>query len=246
MIKRLLKSFVYLSMILFLSTSVFSAIEVFSTYNTNLKINSDETIDVSKHIELQNIHVVGIVPGRIEFKIGKVVEGSVSNMEVSNISVIDRHGQPIKYQLFETPENTVIAVDIFLPLLPGFKYVIDLDYTVSYESSGLLFKNLQFPILEDTSIDVIEGKFDLEIPEGYSFTFLDIGGQEVDLNKSKASWSVNKNSPSFGIVEYSYVPIKIGDLKGSYVFWILINIVLLLILAFEISRGIKKLKKGKH
>jgi len=231
------------SIILFLSSSAFSAVEVFSTYNTKIKINTDETIDVSKHIELQNVHVVGIVPGRIEFKIGKNVDGSVSEMIVSDIKITDRYGNDINYQIFETPKETVIALDIFLPLLPGFRYPINLDYTITYESSGLLFKNIEFPINEDTSIDIVQGTFELEIPEGYSFTYLDIATNNISIEDNVATWKIDKNSPSSGRIEYSYVPINIGGMKGSYVFWILINLLLLAILAVEISRGIKKLKK---
>jgi len=47
------------------------------------------------------------------------------------------------------------------------------------------------------------------------------------------------NSVSF---EYSYLPIMIGNLKGSYVFWIAINIILLLILVYEIKKEIKRIR----
>jgi hypothetical protein len=229
-------------LILFLSTSVFGAVEKFSQYDTKIKINSDDTIDVSKNIELQNIHIVGIVPGRVEFKIGKKIEGSSSQINLDSYTIKDRYGSEIKSQLFETENNAIIAIDIFMPLLPGFKYLIDLDYTLSYDSSGLLFKSLEFPIKEDSSIEIDKGVFSIELPESKSFTYLNIPQTNFTKTKHVATWDINEQSPRVGIVEYSSIPIYIKDIKGSFIFWISINLILLLVLSFEIYRGIKRMK----
>lgn len=229
--------------IMFLTSTAFGAIEIFSQYDTKIKINSDDTIDISKDITLQNIHIVGIVPGRVEFKIGKVVQGSSSQIKLESYTIKDKHGNPIQSQLFETETDVIIAIDIYLPLLPGFKYPIDLDYTLSYDSSGILFKSLEFPIREDTSIEIRQGTFSLEIPESKSFTYLEIYDTDVTINNSIATWDIDSKSPSTGIVEYSSVPIYYGGIQGSILFWMIINILLLIILVIEIVRGIRKMKK---
>jgi hypothetical protein len=236
---RILISF---CLILFLSTNTFGAVEKFSQYNTKIKINLDDTIDVSKNIELQNIHIVGIVPGRVEFKIGKNIKGSSSQINLDSYTIKDRYGAEIKSQLFETENDVVIAIDIFMPLLPGFKYLINLDYTLSYDSSGLLFKSLEFPIKEDSSIKIDKGVFSIELPKSKSFTYLNIPQTNFTIIENVATWNINEQSPSVGIVEYSSVPIYIKNFKGSFVFWISINLLLLLVLVFEIYRGIKRMK----
>ena len=86
----------------FFVSNVFSAVEVFTKYDTTVSINANETIDVHKSMRLRNIHVVGIVPGRIEFKIPRISEDSVSEISLSNFKVVDRYGNNIKSQVFET------------------------------------------------------------------------------------------------------------------------------------------------
>jgi hypothetical protein len=240
---NIVRTLITFCLILFLSSSTFAAVERFSQYDTKIKINSDDTIDVSKDISLQNTHIVGIVPGRVEFKIGKKIEGSSSNINLDSYTIKDRYGKEIKSLLFETETEAVIAIDIFMPLLPGFKYIIDLDYTLSYDSSGLLFKSLEFPIKEDSSIDIEQGLFTLELPESKSFTYLLIENTNISINQNIATWDISEESPSTGVVEYSSIPIHIRDVKGSFIFWISINLLLLMILAFEIYRGIKRLKR---
>lgn len=237
-----LKLFVNLFLILFFTTSTFAAVEIFSTFDTKIKINNDETIDITKHIVLQNTHIVGIVPGRIEFKISKDVEGSVSELNLDSFKAVDRYGNDIKSQILETPKQTIIALDIFQPLLPGFQYIIDLDYKISYESSGLLFKNLQLPIKEDTSIEIIKGKFEIQLPNGKHFTYFSLSDINKTIENNTLSFNIDGKSPASAVVEYSPIPIFIDGLKGSYMFWLSINLILLMILAFEIIRGIKKLE----
>ena len=67
---------------LFFINSIFGAVEVFSKYDTHLTINNDNTIEVNKSLSLKNVYDVGIVPGQIEFKIGKGTEGSIANIMI--------------------------------------------------------------------------------------------------------------------------------------------------------------------
>jgi hypothetical protein len=244
---KIVRIFFIFCLILFSTTFAFGAVQKFSQYDTKIKINSDDTLDVSKDISLQNTHIVGIVPGRVEFKIGKKIEGSSSNINLDSYTIKDRYGKDIKSQLFETDDEAVIAIDIFMPLLPGFKYLIDLDYTLSYDSSGLLFKSLEFPIKEDSSIELDTGTFTLELPESKSFTYIRAENTNISINENIATWDITEQSPLTGVVEYSSVPIYFGGVKGSFMFWISINVILLVILGIEIFRGIARMKREeKH
>ena len=221
--KIIITTLLFLSFIL----NSYSAVEEFSRYDTKISINSDNTIDVHKMIRLQNIHSVGIVPGRIEFSIGKEVEGSVSDVTLENFVVVDRFGKEYKHQIFETPKESRIAIDIFTPLLPGFEHVINLSYTISYEDSGLFFKNLQVPIKEESNINIRAGSVELTIPKGKYFTYISDIPESSVVEDNVAKWTIDENSPGAVKLEYSWLPIKSGGFKGSYVFWIIINIILI-------------------
>lgn len=233
---RLLKAFVFVLLCFIFVSSGYSAVEIFTKYDTTVSIHSNESMDVHKSMRLRNIHVVGIVPGRIEFKIPKIADGSVSEVKLENFRALDRYGNPIKSQVFETKNTTVIALDIFTPLLPGFEYVIDMYYTLSYDSSGLFFKNLEVPLKDESSVEIQKGTFNLQLPDNYHFTYISFKDNNTILEGNTVTWNVDRSAPDSVRMEYSYIPVKIGNMKGSYVFWILINIVLLLILTFEIRK----------
>ena len=233
------------SLLIGLMSSTFAAVEVFSQYDTDIVINKDKTIDVTKNIRLRNVHSVGIVPGRVEFSIGKKAKGSVSKITVQNISALDRYGNKYPLQVFETADETRIAIDIFTPLLPGFEHIINLKYTIAYEDSGLFFKNLQIPLREDTSITIQRGEVSITLPEGRHFTYIsDLPNSSV-VEGNVAKWQINSASPGSVKIEYSALPIKLPGFKGSYVFWILINVVLLSILAREVRSELRKYRKKR-
>lgn len=227
--------------ILFFSSSVFSAVEVFSNYDTVLKVTSDNNILINKSLTLKNVYDVGIVPGQIEFKIGKGVDGSVGNIDIENIKAFDSFGNEIKAKLRNTKEYSIIVLDVYYPLLPGFEYEFNLIYSMSYEPGGIFFKSLQIPLREST-IPIQNGKFKVILPNNYHFTYLSTSGMNSTINKGSATWNIKDDLPKSVVFEYSYLPVKFGDLKGSYVFWITVNIILLLILVFEVRREINRVK----
>ncbi len=221
--------------------SVYSSVEVFSEYKTILKVNNDNTIEINKTLKLKNVYDVGIVPGQIEFKVGKGIDGSVGNIEVKNVKAVDRFGNVIKSQVRNTNEYSIIILDVYYPLLPGFEYEFNLFYSMAYEPGGIFFKSLQIPIREST-IPIEKGEFQVILPENYHFTYLGAENSEAKIEENVASWSIKDNMPNSVTFEYSYLPIKIGNMKGSYIFWILINVILLLILIFEIRKEIKRVR----
>ena len=142
--------------------------------------------------------------------------------------------------------NTVIALDIFTPLLPGFEYIIEMDYTLAYDSSGLFFKNLEIPIKDENSVEVQNSIFTLKLPENYHYTYLSYTTDDTLIEGNEVTWDVDNYAPSSVRVEYSYLPVRIGNMKGSYVFWIVINIILLLILTYEIRKEVKRVREWRE
>lgn len=238
---RIIKTFLGIVLVILCANTVFSSVEVFSDYNTVLKVNSDNTIEINKTLKLKNVYDVGIVPGQIEFKVGKGVDGSAKNLEISDVKAVDRFGNNIKTQLRNTNDFSVIILDVYYPLLPGFEYEFNLYYKVAYEPGGIFFKSLQIPLREST-IPIEKGDFTVILPENYHFTYLGSETQNATITGNVANWKIKDNMPNSVTFEYSYIPIKIGNFKGSYVFWILINIVLLLILIFEIRKEIMRVR----
>lgn len=221
--------------------SAYSNVEVFSRYDTLLSVNTDNTIEVNKSLSLKNVYNVGIVPGQIEFKIGKGIDGSIANIEVVEVAAVDRFGTEIKTQVRETKDFSVIILDVYYPLLPGFEYDFDLYYKLAYQPGGLFFKSLQIPLREST-IPIEQGHFNVQLPNNYHFTFLDTEGKEANIEGNFASWEIKDNFPKSVAFEYSYLPVRIGSFKGSYVFWISVNIILLVFLVYEIRKEIRRIR----
>lgn len=236
------KVFFAIFLIVFNITLVYSSVEVFSNYDTILIINNDNTININRSLTLKNVYDVGIVPGQIEFKVAKGVDGSVDNLVIMNVSAVDKFGKEIKTQVREMQDYSVIILDVYYPLLPGFEYEFDLNYKLSYKPGGIFFKSLNIPIREST-IPIEKGKFEVVLPESYHFTYFgkDDGGVEVEGNV--ANWEIKDNYPKSIVFEYSYLPIKFRNFKGSYTFWITVNLLLLLVLFFEVKKEIKKVKE---
>ncbi len=230
----------FLASLVILSTS-YASVEVFSDYSTTLKVNDDDTLEVNKSLTLKNVYDVGIVPGQIEFKIAKGTEGSLGNIEIIDVEAYDSYGKEIKSQIRQSKDFSVIILDVYYPLLPGFEYKFNLYYKLSYDPGGIFFKSLQIPLREST-IPIEKGDFNVVLPESYYFTYLESEGTTGEINNNKATWEIKDNTPSSILFEYSYIPIKVGDYQGSYVFWILINIVLIIFLVIEIRRELKRIK----
>ncbi len=229
--------------ILAVSNFVYSAVEVFSDYDTTLTVNNDNTIDVNKTLTIKNVYDVGIVPGQIEFKIAKGIDGSISNLEIIGVSANDMFGKSINTQVRSTEQFSVIILDIYYPLLPGFEYTFDLNYKLSYSPGGIFFKSLQIPLREST-IPIQSGEFKIILPDNYHFTYLGTGDEdlEVYVDGNEAMWDIKDNLPKSIVFEYSYLPISIGNFKGSYIFWITINVILLVFLFFEVRKEIRKVR----
>lgn len=227
--------------VFFISNS-FGVVEVFSQYDTKISVSKNYTIDVEKNIMLKNVHDVGIVPGQIEFKIEYPNDKIV---ELISYLVTDRYGNEIRSSTYKKGDSTYIVLDIFMPVLPGFEYKINLKYTLSYESSGFFFKTFQVPLKENTKIPIEKGIVEVSIPENYYITYIGFEDENTVIDERTITWQIeNEKIPNSVTLEYSYLPVGFGGIRGSLIFWLTINIVLIIILVLEILKETKKLKNN--
>lgn len=220
--------------------SVYSAVEVFSDYDTTIKIESDNKINVNKHIILRNIHTVGIVPGQLEFKVDLGDSDDLVFLQ-DTLKITNQYGNEISYKIFNSGTEYVIVLNIIQPLLPGFEYTINIDYDLQFNTKGFLFKSLMVPLKENLTVPIWGGDFILELPENRYFTYVDFSNY-TKLDDRSISISLDDKTPATLGFEYSFIPINVFDMRGSYVFWVVINMILIIILFFEIRREVKRLK----
>lgn len=237
--KFILLIFVYL---IVLNSSYSFSVEQFTKYDTTIIINEDDTITVEKIINLRNIHTVGIIPGQFEFQLNSA---SGNPLDIISYDVLDRYNNKISSQLIETKDKTAIILNLITPILPGFEQVIKLSYKIKYEPSGIFFKRVEMPLKESTRVPILDGEVRIEIPSGKSFTYISNSNQNVSVDSNSATFLVDQNSPSTLEIEYSFLPLRVGNIPGSLLFWTIINIILILILAYEVKREVEKIKKRR-
>ncbi len=239
----MIRKLVIFFFMLMLASTVFSyEVEQFTNYDSTITILEDNRIKIEKQISIRNIHDAGIIPGQVEFKIFNA--DSNQPLTIVEYSAINRYGEDIRSKLFTTSDYTSIILDIFQPILPGFEYDITLSYVIEYEPSGIFFKRVEIPLKENTRVPILEGDVLIEIPQGRYFTYLSYEHENTSFVENQAAFSLEKDSPGVLIFEYSFIPLKFGGLAGSLVFWSLVNVILLIILGFEVKKQLRKLNGG--
>lgn len=226
---------------LFLISNSFSVAEVFSRYDTNVIFNSDDTINVKKSLALKNIHTTGFVPGPIEFKILK--NDNIQLLEDS-LKITKADGSNIKYQLVKTSDHYSILFNIYMPILPGFEYPFNIEYTLLQDPKGFMFKNIQVPLKEVVEIPILSGSYKITLPDDKYFTYVSYSDNLSSINGNVGMWDIKSDKvPNLLEFEYSKLPLNIFNFKGSLLFWISINLILFIILLFEVRKEVKRFKK---
>lgn len=238
MIKRLLTLFFLF--FIFLTVGFSYQVEQFTTYDSTITILDDNKIKVEKQLSIRNVHDAGIIPGQVEFKIFN--SDSNNPINIVEYSAKNRYGDDIRSKLLSTSDFSSIVLDIFQPILPGFEYDITLTYVMEYNPSGIFFKRVEIPLKEDTRVPILAGDVLIEVPESRYFTYLSYENENTTIQSNSASFSLQQDTPDFLIFEYSFIPLKVGPLAGSLVFWSLVNIVLLVILGLEVKKQLRKLR----
>lgn len=235
------KSIVLLSLILTIllfSSSIYSyQVERFSSYKATNTIIDSETIQVNKKFAIQNIHTVGIIPGQVEFKI---VKDDNREINITNFIAIDHNGGRIPTYMRENQDHILLGIDIHTPILPGFEYKVDMNYTINTKFSGFLFKTLKLPLKEQTKTDIAAGTVEIILPDSKSYTYISYEDNLTKLEDNYLRYRIMGYSPEGVEIEYSSIPLRILDFKGSIVFWAVIDLILFAILIFEVRRRIKQ------
>ena len=242
--KRLYFLFTFLLISLISSTSFTQAEivgESFSKYYSKVEFLDGDIIRISKDMALKNNYDRAILPGQIEFRIGSGTLDSSTNIILENIKVRDQMGRDITYTYREFEDYSSIVLDIFYPLLPGFQYEFSLIYELEFEARGIFFKSLEIP-LKESSIPIEEGTFEVILPKNNFFTYLGDLDMFATINGNVGIWELEDNLPNSVEFEYSFLPIRTPWLRGSYTFWVLVNMIMFGFLVVQIRKEVRRVK----
>lgn len=236
---RCSKSILFLFISLILLSNSFSKFQEFSEYNTKIIFNNDSTITIENEIHLRNTHSVGIVPGEFEFELYQYDE----EFNIIDFDVVDELGNTITTRLIENDNKTSLIMNLFTPILPGFEYTFTVSYTFEFRSSGLLFNRLEVPIIQETQLPTKSGKLEIIIPKNKRFTYVSQQSNQTDISINKLSFPIDSITSEKLLIEYSSIPIRLGNYPGSLVFWLIINTLLIILLGFQLKKEITKLNE---
>ncbi len=218
--------------------------ETFSKYYSTVEFVGNDTIKVSKDMAIKNNYDRAILPGQLEFRVGSGTQDSATSIKLDNIIVQDSFGRNITYTYREFEEYSALILDIYYPLLPDFEYEFTLEYELEFESSGIFFKNLKIP-LKDSTIPIEDGRFEVTLPKYNRFTYIGELEELATIDKNTGVWDLEDNLPNSVEFEYSFIPIRSQWLRGSYLFWILINTLLFVFLVYQIRKEVVKVRENK-
>lgn len=221
---------------IFIFNSNASNVQQISSYSTNIQILNDNTLEVSKTISLENIHIIGLIPGEVEFNVGN--ENLVLNRD--SIRAVDIYENIIEFEVREDEDqNQFLILNLQYPILPEFTYTFTLDYSLEFRPKGIFFKTLEIPSIM-SSIPVIEGDFTITIPPLNSITYVHPRGETISIDGSTISIDLERPEVETIYLEYSRVPLPNTGVRGSVLFWSFIYFILTIILIRLIIREIRK------
>ena len=218
-------------LLLFFSLSYsYAQVQEFSKYDTTFTIYGNNTLEVEKHIKIKNTHTMGIIPGEMEF----IVENA-KKFRVTSLQAVDSFENSLNTRIVEYSNRTQLEVDVEYPILPGFEYEFFITYTVDFNRNGIFFKTLEVPIVK-SSIPTQETNTYIQIPQSYHLTYSSENYSQITNTKIL----IGNSSSSYTHIEYSSIPIKVNGIRGVYVFWISILVILVSFVLFSIRRAIAK------
>ena len=228
------------SLIFFISLLSYSYADVqeFSKYSTHMNILNNNTIEISKIITLKNTHTVGFIPGEVEFIVGN----ENLRLEIVSINSVDTYGNTIKHSIQNKNNSKGIMLNIQYPILPGFEYTFFLNYTLKFNPKGIFFKNINLPTSQ-SSIPIDNEILTITIPNNNYFTHISSKNNITKLSSKEIRIDLVSTQAESINFEYSKIPITIPKIKGSLLFWGLINIVLLFILIKFIQFEVKRIQE---
>lgn len=219
--------------------------ESFSQYHAKVEFLDNDIIRISKDLALKNNHNRAILPGQIEFRIGSGTMDTSTSVVLDNIRVQDNFGRNISYSFREFEQYSSLIVDVFYPLLPGFEYRFSLQYELEYESRGIFFKSLQIPLTE-SSIPIEEGRFEVILPRNNFFTYTGELGNLATISGNEGVWELGDSLPNKVEFEYSFIPLRTPWLRGSYMFWIIVNLMMFIFLVLQIRKEVVRVRSQEE
>lgn len=228
-------------LLFFCSSYSYAEVQEFSRYETNIKILNNNTLEISKKISLKNTHSVGFIPGEVEFNVGD----EKLKLEILSVKSKDTYGNYIEHRVKNVNESRIIVLNVEYPVLPGFEYTFYLNYTLKIKPKGIFFKSIQIPTSQ-SSIPLENGELKIAIPDNNYFTYIQSKNNITQINKKQIKVDLDSTKIDTVNFEYSRIPISIFNIKGSLLFWGIINLVLVLILLRIIGSEIAKYQEEEE
>ncbi len=246
--------FVYmilLTVMMIITIPSISAYDVMKISDFNMTVDLDKNpAHVSNVFVIKNLVHYPLVPGIGEFRLQKeeydkifIVPLPLSKkkvpMEVSNLKGYYRIGNNTKLVKMKTYSKvngnyTTIYYEVWEPIEKGQTLTVYLDYDAKLLDDGLLFKTLTLPIGCDMDIDNLNIKFKTKLHETY---------QKPEGNNFK----VPQGTLFMLKAEFTSLPLPKLPTYGYVLFWSIIILILIIILAYgELKRSGNKNKDNKN
>ncbi len=74
------------------------------------------------------------------------------------------------------------------------------------------------------------------LPKNKHITYLDYEDDLTIIEDNMITWELTKETPESVTMEYSYISTGVGNVRGSIVFWLSVNIILIVVLFIQIIK----------
>ena len=204
---------------------------VFSEYNTEATITQD-TIHIERDVTIKNNGQVPIIPGELHFRFFEQDGDTTHSIDVSNVQATSATGETLTTRAVDRGNEQDVSVQIWNPLLPGFDYSFTMSYDIEFETSGVLFHEINLP-REQTTVPIINEQTRFLLEDKYYVTYAP--GTEINRisGNSVIEWRTDTDNR---VVEYSRIPFPQTGLRAVNVFWIAIIVSLLAVFMISFLR----------
>lgn len=225
---------------LFLVSSAAAEVIVFDTFETTATLN-DGNLHVSRKMILQNVGPTPIIPGELHFKLYKLDGNERVPLLVEGLTASRDSGKSIPTKVLEKNSYTDMIINIWDPLLPKFTYTFNVEYDMEFESSGILFYEVQMPA-EETTIPIRKSSTQFVFPSNFHVTYAPETKVEKEDGNVVVSWSDTGDDITGNVViEYSRLPFPRIGVKAVNIFWSIVILLLVIVFIRGVIRSRKRL-----
>lgn len=208
---------------------------VFDRYVTKATLEGD-TIHIERAVRIKNVGSSPIIPGELHFRLYEQKGGDKEPLAVTNFEASSNRGEKLATKISERKDETDLSIQLWNPLLPSFFYDFSMEYDLDFEPSGVLFYEIKLP-QEDTTIPIVNEETQFYLKKSYHVTYAPGSAVSKISGNTVVTW---ENTDDTRVVEYSRIPLPKTGIRAVNVFWIVIIIALMAVLATSIMKQKRK------